>query len=202
MVAENSKNLVWHTHEINKAKRAEQKSQQPFALWFTGLSGSGKSTIANALEIELFNRGLHSYILDGDNVRQGLNKDLGFSNEDRVENIRRIAEMSKLFLDAGMVVITAFISPFTAERELVRGLLEEGEFIEVYVKTSLDICEERDPKGLYKKARQGLVKNFTGIDSPYEEPQNPELIVHNGDCSVDDNVSQIINFLRFKKLIG
>lgn len=194
-------NLTWHDHKITKLERAKQKKQRPFLLWLTGLSGSGKSTIANALEHELFSMDQHSYILDGDNVRHGLNKDLGFSDADRVENIRRIAEMSKLFVDAGMIVVTAFISPFRAERQLARDLLDEGEFVEVFVKAPLDVCEERDPKGLYKKARQGEIKNFTGIDSPYEEPENPELVLDNAANTVEENVAKIIEYLKAKELI-
>lgn len=194
-------NLTWHDHKITKLERAKQKKQRPFLLWLTGLSGSGKSTIANALEHELFSMDQHSYILDGDNVRHGLNKDLGFSDADRVENIRRIAEMSKLFVDAGMIVVTAFISPFRAERQLARDLLAEGEFVEVFVKAPLDVCEERDPKGLYKKARQGEIKNFTGIDSPYEEPENPELVLDNAANTVEENVAKIIEYLKAKELI-
>lgn len=194
-------NLTWHDHKINKMERAEQKKQRPFLLWLTGLSGSGKSTIANALEFELFKNDHHSYILDGDNVRQRLNKDLGFSDEDRVENIRRIAEVSKLFVDAGMIVVTAFISPFAKERQLAKDLLEDGEFVEVFVKAPLEVCEERDPKGLYKKARQGEIKNFTGIDSPYEEPENPALVLDNATHSVDENVAIIMQYLKDKQLI-
>lgn len=194
-------NLTWHEHKITKLDRAKQKKQRPFLLWLTGLSGSGKSTLANALEHELFKMDHHSYILDGDNVRHGLNKDLGFSDADRVENIRRIAEMSKLFVDAGMIVVTAFISPFRAERQLARDLLEAGEFVEVYVKAPLDVCEERDPKGLYKKARKGEIKNFTGIDSPYEEPENPELVLDNATNSVEENVARIVEYLKAKGLI-
>ncbi len=148
-----STNLTWHESIVSKAERAERKQQKPCVIWFTGLSGSGKSTLANALERALFERGHHSYLLDGDNVRQGLNSDLGFSDEARVENIRRIGETAKLFVDAGLIVMTAFISPFRTERELARNLVEEDEFIEVHVSASLDVCEERDPKGLYKKAR-------------------------------------------------
>lgn len=201
MNAVGERNITWHDHKITKIDRAEQKKQRPFLLWLTGLSGSGKSTIANALEHELFKTDHHSYILDGDNVRHGLNKDLGFSDEDRVENIRRIAEMSKLFVDAGMIVVTAFISPFKAERQLARELLEDGEFVEVFVKAPLDVCEERDPKGLYKKARSGEIKNFTGIDSPYEEPENPELVLDNASHTVDENVAIIVEYLKTKELI-
>ncbi len=193
--AAEDRNLTWHEHKITKLERAKQKHQKPFLIWFTGLSGAGKSTLANALDVEFYKRGVHSYILDGDNVRSGMNRDLGFSDEDRVENIRRIAEMSKLFVDAGMVVMTAFISPFKAERLLARELLEDGEFVEVYVKASLNVCEARDPKGLYKKARAGEIRNFTGIDSPYEEPDNPELVLDNDGCTIEENVDILINYL-------
>ncbi len=194
-------NLTWYEHTITKADRANQKKQKPFLLWLTGLSGSGKSSIANALEFELFKGDYHSYILDGDNVRQHLNRDLGFSDEDRVENIRRIAEVSKLFVDAGMIVVTAFISPFAKERQLAKDLLEDGEFVEVFVKAPLDVCEQRDPKGLYKKARNGEIRNFTGIDSPYEEPKNPQLVLDNAANTVDENVSVIMSYLKQQKLI-
>ncbi|OUS31483.1 adenylyl-sulfate kinase [Gammaproteobacteria bacterium 45_16_T64] len=195
-------NLTWHEQRISKAQRAELKNQRPFLLWLTGLSGAGKSTIANELECEMYRGGHHSYILDGDNVRQHLNGDLGFSNGDRVENIRRIAEVSKLFVDSGMIIIAAFISPFRAERELAKRLLEEGEFVEVYVKASLDICEKRDSKGLYKKARLGEIKNFTGIDSPYEEPVSPDIVIDNALNSVEDNVQIILAYLRGQGLIN
>jgi adenylylsulfate kinase len=201
MASPGDNNLTWHEHQVTKAERAKQKKQKPFLLWFTGLSGSGKSTLANALEYELFKMDHHSYILDGDNVRHGMNKDLGFSDEDRVENIRRIGEISKLFVDAGMIVISAFISPFRSERQMARDLLEDGEFIEVYVKAPLDICEERDPKGLYKKAREGAIKNFTGIDSPYEEPETAELTLDNATHTVEENVGKIVEYLKGRQLI-
>ena len=168
-------NIVWHQHEINKDTRGESLGQKPRVLWLTGLSGSGKSTLANLLEKKLHEKGKHTYLLDGDNVRHGLCGDLGFSDKDRVENIRRISEVAKLFVDSGMVVLTAFISPFQADRDFCRNLLADGEFIEVYVDTPLEVCEQRDPKGLYKKARSGEIKHFTGIDSTYEAPQSPEV---------------------------
>ena len=168
---EKSTNVVWHEQAILKEDRRKQNGHNSFVLWFTGLSGSGKSTLANALAARLYNDGVRNYVLDGDNVRHGLNKDLGFSEEDRTENIRRIGEVAKLFVDSGQVVLTAFISPFQADRKLVRDLLEDKEFIEVYVKCPIETCEERDPKGLYEKARQGIIKDFTGISSPYEEPE-------------------------------
>lgn len=189
-------NVVWHAHQVTRAERAAQKRQQPCVIWFTGLSGAGKSTIANALEGELFRQGFHSYLLDGDNVRHGLNKDLGFSDADRVENIRRIGEVAKLFADAGLIVVTAFISPFRADRNMVRALMPEGEFLEVHVHAALDVCEGRDPKGLYKKARAGHIKHFTGIDSPYEAPDAAELTLDTGRLSVEQSVQTLLDFLR------
>ncbi|MES0874546.1 adenylyl-sulfate kinase [Sinimarinibacterium thermocellulolyticum] len=191
-------NVVWHPHNVTRAERAQQKKQQPCVIWFTGLSGAGKSTVANALEGELYRRGYHSYLLDGDNIRHGLNKDLGFSDAERVENIRRIGEVAKLFADAGLIVLTAFISPFRADRELVRRIMPPGEFFEVYVHASLDVCERRDPKGLYKKARAGQIKNFTGIDSPYEAPEKPDLVLDTGALSVEQSVEQLLAFLKQK----
>lgn len=189
-------NVVWHSHNVSRADRAAQKKQKPCVIWFTGLSGAGKSTVANALEGELFRLGQHSYLLDGDNVRLGLNKDLGFTDTDRVENIRRIGEVAKLFADAGLIVLTAFISPFRADRDLVRKLLPEGEFFEVHVHAALDVCESRDPKGLYKKARAGQIKNFTGIDSPYEAPEAPELTIDTGALSIEQSVQKLLAFLK------
>lgn len=189
-------NLTWHSHHISKEERAQQKQQKPCILWFTGLSGSGKSTIANALEQRLFELGHHTYLLDGDNVRHGLNKDLGFSDADRVENIRRIGEVAKLFVDAGVIVMTAFISPFRSDRDLVRKLVGEGEFVEIFVDTPLEICEQRDPKGLYKKARAGQIKNFTGLDSPYEAPEKPELVLKTADDDVVACVKKTLTFLK------
>ena len=191
-------NVVWHAHHVSRAERAAQKKQQPCVIWFTGLSGAGKSTVANALEGELFRKGYHSYLLDGDNIRFGLNKDLGFSDTDRVENIRRIGEVAKLFADAGLIVVTAFISPFRADRDMVRKLLPEGEFFEIHVHAALDVCEGRDPKGLYKKARAGEIKNFTGIDSPYEPPVNPELVLDTGALSIEQSVDKLLAFLKDK----
>lgn len=193
--------LTWHEHKITREMRSVQKNQQPCLLWFTGLSGAGKSTLANALEIELYNLGHHSYLLDGDNVRHGLNKDLGFSDKDRVENIRRIGETSKLFVDAGLIVISAFISPFRSDRNIVRSLFAPGEFIEVYVSTPLDICEMRDPKGLYKKARRGQIKHFTGIDSPYEPPEDAQIEVNTSQDSVEEAVKKLTDHLRNSGII-
>lgn len=192
------KNIVWHHHQLSKEERSSQKGQKQCVLWFTGLSGSGKSTIANALETKLYEMGKHTYLLDGDNVRHGLNKDLGFSDEDRVENIRRIGEVSKLFVDAGLIVMSAFISPFRSDRQIVRDLVATGEFIEVFIDTPLEICEQRDPKGLYQKARKGEIPTFTGISSPYEIPNEPEIHVQTVDQSVEESVNNIIQYLERK----
>lgn len=197
----NDRNLTWHDHKITKAQRHQLNGHGSAVLWFTGLSGSGKSTLANAVEERLHKLGIRTYTLDGDNIRQGLNKDLGFSDEARAENIRRISEVAKLFVDAGCVVTTAFISPFRKERELCRSLVDAGEMIEIYVECPLDICESRDVKGLYKKARAGEIKQFTGIDSPYEAPENPELVIRTHEKDVDGCVDQIMDYLVSQKLI-
>ncbi len=189
-------NIEWHDMKVDKAARAEVNGQKPCVLWFTGLSGSGKSTVADRLEQKLHARGKRTYLLDGDNVRHGLNKDLGFTDQDRVENIRRVAEVSKLMVDAGLIVLASFISPFRSERQMARALMEEGEFVEVFVDTPIEICEQRDPKGLYKKARAGELKNFTGIDSDYETPQNAEIILKGGEADPDSLAEQIIAFLE------
>jgi adenylylsulfate kinase len=196
-----STNITWHEAAITKKKRREQNGHQSFILWFTGLSGSGKSTVANAVAKALFDRQIRNYVLDGDNIRFGLNKNLGFSEEDRKENIRRIGEVAKLFVDSGQVVLTAFISPFQEDRNQVRHIVEENEFIEVYVKCPLDECERRDPKGLYKKARSGEIKQFTGIDSPYEEPAHPELIVETEKDSIKVCVEKVLAYLKENNLI-
>ena len=194
-------NIVWHHHHITKEDRSKHTDQKPCILWFTGLSGSGKSTIANALEEILFNNGNFTYLLDGDNVRHGLNKDLGFDEESRVENIRRVGEVSKLFIDSGLIVLTAFISPFKQDRQLVKEFVGKNEFIEVFIDTPLEICESRDPKGLYKKARSGEIKHFTGIDSPYEKPASPDIHIKNDDLSIEDACKQIIEYLIEKNYI-
>ncbi|MGD6816232.1 adenylyl-sulfate kinase [Metabacillus sp. 84] len=196
-----SKNVTWHEHSITKQERREKNGHHSFVIWFTGLSGSGKSTIANELARMLHKSGVQVYVLDGDNVRQGLNGDLGFSDEDRRENIRRIGEVSKLFTDAGSVVITAFISPFKEDRSHVRKIMEPDEFIEVFAECSLEQCEARDPKGLYKKARKGEIKGFTGIDSPYEKPDHPEITLQSGKYNPAECAEQVISFLKDKKFI-
>jgi adenylylsulfate kinase len=198
---EDSHNITWHNSIVTKKERRDQNGHQSFVLWFTGLSGSGKSTMANAVAKALFDLKINNYVLDGDNIRFGLNKDLGFSEKDRTENIRRIGEVAKLFVDSGQVVLTAFISPFHEDRNQVRTLVEEKEFVEVYVKCPLDECEKRDPKGLYQKARNGEIAGFTGIDSPYEEPTNPELVIETCIYSIDDCVAQVLNYLKNKKYI-
>jgi bifunctional enzyme CysN/CysC len=187
---------------VDKAARSELMGQAPCVIWFTGLSGAGKSTIANLVESNLYAAGYHTYLLDGDNVRHGLNKDLGFTDDDRVENIRRVAELAKLMVDAGLIVLVAFISPFRVERRLARDLLEPGEFIEVYVNAPLSVAEARDTKGLYKKARSGELKNFTGIDSPYEPPNKPELELLTAECTPDDAAAQVVGRLRELGRIG
>lgn len=197
-----STNVSWHTHNVTRENRAAQKGQKPGIVWFTGLSGSGKSTLANALDARLVADGAHTFVLDGDNVRHGLNKDLGFSDKDRVENIRRIGEASKLFVDAGLIVLTAFISPFRADRKMVRSLLQPGEFIEVFVDAPLDACEERDPKGLYEKARAGIIKDFTGISSPYEQPQSAEITVNTAEQTVEQCVQLVLVALRERGMVS
>ncbi|MCE7567886.1 adenylyl-sulfate kinase [Aliivibrio fischeri] len=194
-------NVVWHQHTVTKEIRSDLKKQKPAVLWFTGLSGAGKSTIAGALESKLAELGYHTYLLDGDNVRHGLCKDLGFSDHDRQENIRRIGELSKLMADAGLIVLSAFISPHRAERQMVRELLPEGEFLEVFVNTSLDECEKRDPKGLYKKARAGEIKHFTGIDSEYQQPLSPEIDLPAGTQSIEVLVEQCLEELKVRSII-
>lgn len=192
-----STNIVWQKTNVSREDREKLLNQKGILIWFTGLSGSGKSTVATMLEKKLHDMGKLTYLLDGDNVRHGLNSDLGFSKEDRIENIRRIAEISKLFVDSGVITITTFISPFIKDRESVRELLKE-DFIEVYIDCPIEICEKRDPKGIYKKARKGEIKDFTGIDSPYEPPVNPEITVQTHKNSLEECVAQIIDCLELK----
>lgn len=193
--------ILWHQSTITKQARQQRNQHKSCVVWFTGLSGSGKSSLANALDKELYSLGVQSYVLDGDNIRHGLNAGLGFSKEDRKENIRRIGEVSKLFVDSGQIVCTAFISPFIEDREQVRTLFPDGEFIEVYVKCPISICENRDPKGLYKKARSGEIMEFTGISSPYEEPIHPELVIETDKLTISQSVDTIITYLREKEIL-
>lgn len=195
-------NIVWHTQTVSREQKQQHKGHKPVLLWYTGLSGSGKSTIANAVEAKLFELGCHTYLLDGDNVRMGLNKGLTFSDEDRVENIRRISEVAKLFVDAGLIVSTAFISPFKADRNQARAIMAEGEFIEVFIDTPIEVCESRDPKGLYKKARAGEIPNFTGISSAFDIPESPELHIKTAEQSIEQSVMQIIQYLQEKQIIS
>ena len=199
-MAQHDENVVWHDHPVTRAEREQQHGHQGVVLWFTGLSGSGKSTVAGAVEQALHRLGVSTYLLDGDNVRHGLCRDLGFSDDDRKENIRRVGEVAKLMVDAGLVVLTAFISPHRAERQMVRDLLAEGQFVEVFVDTPLAVCEARDPKGLYKKARAGELRNFTGIDSVYEAPEEPEIHL-DGEQLVTKLTAQLLDLLRHRDII-
>ncbi len=197
MTQPKSRNIFWHEGGIKKEDRERLNGHKGVCLWFTGLSGSGKSTIAHETEKILYERGVHTYVLDGDNIRHGLNRDLGFSPEDRTENIRRIGEVAKLFVDAGLVVMTAFISPYRRDRDRVRELLEDGRFVEIYVEADLETCEERDPKGLYKKARAGEIKEFTGISAPYEPPESPELVINTSrETDARKNAMRVVRFLE------
>jgi bifunctional enzyme CysN/CysC len=191
-----SQNIHWQALDVNKEARAALKNQKPLVLWFTGLSGAGKSTIANLVEKKLYGLGFHTHLLDGDNVRHGLNKDLGFTDADRVENIRRVAEVSRLMAEAGLITLVSFISPFRSERRMARELMAAGEFWEVYVEAPLDVAEERDPKGLYKKARAGEISNFTGISSPYEAPENAEVIIDTTAMTAMEAADRIIAKLQ------
>ena len=197
-----AENLTWHIGEVDRDARATAHGHRGAILWLTGLSGSGKSTIGHRVERMLIERGAFAYVLDGDNIRHGLNRDLGFSPEDRVENIRRIGEVARLFADAGALVLSAFISPYRQDRDRVRAQMGPGEFIEVFVDTPLEICEARDPKGLYKKARAGEISNFTGLDAPYEAPENPEVHLETADLSVDGAASQVIRYLEQQQILG
>ncbi|MHC0038562.1 adenylyl-sulfate kinase [Pseudoneobacillus sp. C159] len=198
---EKSNNLTWHQTTVTKEHRFVASGHKGCVLWFTGLSGSGKSTLANAVDFTLFSNRCRSYVLDGDNIRHGLNKDLSFRPEDRKENIRRIGEVAKLFVDSGQIISTAFISPFREDRELVRNLFAADEFIEIYVKCPIDVCEVRDPKGLYKKARKGEIADFTGISSPYEKPIRPEIVIETHKTTVENAVTEILAYLKEKKIL-
>jgi adenylylsulfate kinase len=202
MAEQKATNITWHDGQVGKNHREDYLNQKGVIIWFTGLSGSGKSTVAVALEKRLHDSKHLSYRLDGDNIRHGLNKDLGFSPEDRVENIRRIGEVAKLFADAGLIVTTSFISPYKNDRNLVRALVPAGEFIEIYIKCGLETCEKRDPKGLYVKARSGKIPEFTGISAPYEEPDKPEMVLETDKKTVDESVQAIWDYLVEHKIIS
>mgnify|MGYP006295033567 CR=1 FL=1 len=201
MTAQTSSNITWHSTKVTKEMREKRNGHRGAVIWLTGLSGAGKSTLAINLEEELFSLGYHTYTLDGDNVRHGLNGDLGFTPEDREENIRRVGEIAKLFADSGSIVITAFISPYRKDRQRVRAILNDGDFVEVYVKCDLEVCEERDPKGLYKKARSGEIPNFTGISAPYEEPENAEITVDTAELSVMKAIEYLVERLDDEGII-
>jgi adenylylsulfate kinase len=195
------KHVIWHETLVNRQDRNRINKHRSGLVWFTGLSASGKSTIAHHLERELFDRGIRSYVLDGDNVRHGINSNLGFSRDDRRENLRRIAEVSRLFTDAGIVVLAAFISPYREDREFVKEIVGDESFFEIYVKCPVEVCEHRDPKGLYKKARAGIIKNYTGVDAPYEEPDNPDLSIDTVALDVDSSVRKVLEFLESRKFL-
>ena len=202
MKKQKATNVVWHSHTVSRKERENLLKQKGVVIWFTGLSGSGKSTVANEVAYKLHTMGKVAYILDGDNIRHGLNKDLGFSPEDREENIRRISEVASLFADAGVITLTAFISPYRKDRDFCRSLVGEGRFIEAYTKASLETCEKRDTKGLYKKAREGIIKEFTGIDAPYEHPLNPELIIDTDVENVEESAEKVMKVLTQFRIIG
>ena len=195
MAEQKATNITWHHHNITRVEREKMAGHKGLVLWFTGLSGSGKSTVANMVEELLYQRGCRTYVLDGDNIRHGLNKNLGFSAEDRAENIRRIGEVAKLFADAGVIAITCFISPYRADRDAARALHSDGGFIEILVDCPIEVCEQRDPKGLYKKARAGLIKGFTGIDDPYESPLKPELVIQAGTKTPEQLATEVVDYL-------
>ena len=196
-----STNIIYHHATVTRERRNQLNNHKSVVLWFTGLSGSGKSTMSHALEERLFNKGCRTFVLDGDNVRHGLNSNLDFSHKDRTENIRRIGEVSKLMMEAGFIIMTAFISPYREDRIAVRNLIPNGDFVEIYCKASLETCEARDVKGLYKRARAGEIKNYTGIDSPYEVPENADLIIDTDQETIEDSVSIIMSFLKKKTII-
>jgi len=194
-------NTIYHNATVTRQRREKLNNHKSVVIWFTGLSGSGKSTLAHSVEEELHKLACRTFVLDGDNVRHGLSSNLTFSDDDRKENIRRIGETAKLMMEAGVIAITAFISPFREDRDNVRGLLSQDDFIEIYCNASLEVCESRDVKGLYKRARAGEIKNYTGIDSPYEEPTNPELVVNTGDELLEESVTKVIEYLKLKNII-
>ena len=196
MSSGHNENIIWQAYTVTANQRAEQKDQQPCVVWLTGLSGAGKSTLASALDSRLHGLGHHTYVLDGDNVRHGLNKDLGFSERDRVENIRRVGETARLMVDAGLIVITAFISPFKQDRKMVKSLLKPGQFIEVHVATPIETCESRDTKGLYKKARAGQIKDFTGVNSPYEAPASADITIDTSSRPLEECISELVGYLE------
>lgn len=201
-MTEQASNIKWHTTAVSRADRESLNGHRGALLWFTGLSGAGKSTVANAVDRQLFERQQHTYLLDGDNVRHGLNNNLGFSEEDRRENIRRIGEVAKLMVDAGLIVSSAFVSPYQRDRDAIRALFEAGEFIEIYVQASLETCEARDPKGLYKKARKGEIKGFTGIDDPYEIPPRAEIVLDSDNKDVETLAGEVVTFLQHNEIIA
>jgi adenylylsulfate kinase len=202
MAEQKATNVTWHAHKITREDRQKLNGHRGAVLWFTGLSGCGKSTIANAVDQLLYERGIHTFVLDGDNIRMGLNKNLGFSPADRTENIRRIGEVAKLFADAATIVSTAFISPYKADRDMVRALFPAGEFVEILVQASIETCEGRDPKGLYKKARAGEIKEFTGISAPYEAPESPEIILDSDNKGIEELAREVIAWLEAKGIVG
>jgi adenylylsulfate kinase len=202
MAEQKATNIVWHAGAVTRADRAQMNGHRSCTVWLTGLSGSGKSTIAVDLEKALVSRGVRAYILDGDNVRHGLNKNLGFSPEDRTENIRRIGEVAKLFTDAGLIAITAFISPYRADRDQVRAIMQPGDFVEVFVECPIEVCEQRDVKGLYQKARAGQIKEFTGVSAPYEAPAKAELTIDTSKQTVADSVAQIVRYLERQGIVS
>jgi adenylylsulfate kinase len=202
MSEQKATNITWHQHQVSKEDRAKLAGHRGAVLWFTGLSACGKSTVANTVDHMLHSMGKRSYVLDGDNIRHGLNKNLGFSAEDRAENIRRIGEVAKLFAESATLTLTAFISPYKADRDAVRALLPAGEFIEIYVNASIETCEKRDPKGLYKKARAGEIKNFTGISDPYEAPEKPELVLDANTKGIDALAEEVVSYLKKKGYLG
>ncbi len=201
MTIQKATNITWHAHNVTPEERQHIKGHKGAVLWFTGLSGSGKSSLANAIEGALYERNCHTYVLDGDNIRHGLNKNLGFSPEDRHENIRRIGEVARLFADAGLIALTAFISPYIGDRQMARAMNPEGRFIEIYCECPLDVCETRDPKGLYKKARAGQLKDFTGIDAPYEAPEKPEITVRTDLDNMEKCTAKVISYLERNNII-